>query len=157
MKNGLQFSKNFYKQDARITFDDVVINKIQSIQRCILRVREEYRLAGTTFAQNFSHQDAALLNLTRACEHAIDLANHIIKTHHFGIPTNSRDSFSLLANQSVISPTLCSKLQNMVSFRNIAIHEYQSLNLNIVVAIIETSLDDLFAFNQAVMKFSNKS
>jgi len=133
-------------------FDDVIINKIQSIQRCIMRVREEYQLAGATFAHNFSHQDAALLNLTRACEQAIDLANYLIKIHQFGIPSSSRDSFTLLANQSVISSELCQKMQNMVSFRNIAIHEYQQLNLEIVIAIIETGLDDLLAFNQAVIK-----
>jgi len=133
-------------------FDDVIINKIQIIQRCIMRVREEYQLAGTTFAHNFSHQDAALLNLTRACEQAIDLANYLIKIHQFGIPSSSRDSFTLLANQSVISSELCQKMQNMVSFRNIAIHEYQQLNLEIVIAIIETGLDDLLAFNQAVIK-----
>ena len=133
-------------------FDDVIINKVQSIQRCIMRVREEYQLAGTTFTHNFSHQDAALLNLTRACEQAIDLANYLIKIHQFGIPSSSRDSFTLLANQSVISSELCQKMQNMVSFRNIAIHEYQQLNLEIVIAIIETGLDDLLSFNQAVIK-----
>jgi len=57
-----------------------------------------------------------------------------------------------LANQSVISSELCQKMQNMVSFRNIAIHEYQQLNLEIVIAIIETGLDDLLSFNQAVIK-----
>jgi len=133
-------------------FDDVIINKIQSIQRCIMRVREEYQLAGATFAHNFSRQDAALLNLTRACEQTIDLANYLIKIHQFGIPTSSRDSFALLANQAVISRELCQKMQNMVSFRNIAIHEYQQLNLEIVIAVIETGLDDFLAFNQAVIK-----
>jgi len=43
-------------------------------------------------------------------------------------------------------------MQNMVSFRNIVIHEYQQLNLEIVIAVIETRLDDFLAFNQAVMK-----
>jgi len=133
-------------------FDDVIINKIQSIQRCIMRVREEYQLAGASFNHNFSRQDAALLNLTRACEQTIDLANYLIKIHQFGIPTSSRDSFTLLANQAIISRELCQKMQNMVSFRNIAIHEYQQLNLEIVIAVIETGLDDFLAFNQAVMK-----
>ena len=57
--------------------NDIVINKVQSIQRCIDRAREEYRLAGRNFASDFSRQDAAIFNITRACQHAIDLANHV--------------------------------------------------------------------------------
>ncbi len=60
-------------------FDDVMINKIQSIQRCIFRAKEEYQLAGNAFENDFSRQDAAILNITRACEQTIDLADYLIK------------------------------------------------------------------------------
>jgi hypothetical protein len=33
--------------------NDTVINKVQSIERCIKRAREEYRLAGGIFARIF--------------------------------------------------------------------------------------------------------
>lgn len=74
---------------------DVIINKIQSIQRCIKRAREEYKEAGEEFDSNYTKQDAAILNITRACEQALDLANHIIKTDKLGIPTDSGQSFDL--------------------------------------------------------------
>ena len=61
--------------------NDIVINKIQSIQRCIVRAREEYAADPDGFATNFTRQDAAVLNILRASEQAIDLANHLIKTH----------------------------------------------------------------------------
>ena len=79
--------------------NDVVINKIQSIQRCIKRAKEEYRNAGKDFENDFTRQDAAVLNLTRACEQSIDLANHVIKQKKLGIPTDSADSFELLASR----------------------------------------------------------
>ncbi len=60
--------------------NDVVINKVQSIQRCVLRAREEYRAAGGQFQSDYTRQDAAILNITRACEQAIDLANHLIRS-----------------------------------------------------------------------------
>lgn len=127
-------------------FDDVIINKIQSIQRCIFRAKEEYQLAGKTFQEDFSRQDAAILNITRACEQTIDLANYLIKKHKYGIPTSSRESFEILAQHKIISIPLCQQLQKMVGFRNIAIHEYQKLNSQIIIAIIENGLEDLLAF-----------
>jgi uncharacterized protein YutE (UPF0331/DUF86 family) len=127
-------------------FDDVIINKIQSIQRCIFRAKEEYQFAGKAFQEDFSRQDAAILNITRACEQTIDLANYLIKKHKCGVPTSSRESFDLLAQHKIISTPLSQKLQKMVGFRNIAIHEYQKLNSQIIVAIIENGLEDLLDF-----------
>ncbi len=40
----------------------------------------------------------------------------------------------------------------MVGFRNIAIHEYQKLNSQIIVAIIENGLEDLLAFTFEIHK-----
>lgn len=77
--------------------NDVVVNKIQSIQRCVRRAREELAAGSKEFDTNFTRQDAAVLNVLRACEQSIDLANHVIKTHKLGIPTSSGESFDLLA------------------------------------------------------------
>ncbi|MBF0633600.1 MAG: hypothetical protein HQK85_02975 [Nitrospinae bacterium] len=73
---------------------DIVTSKIQSIQRCIERAREEYRLAGDSFRSDYSRQDAAILNITRACELAIDLANFMIKTVKLGVPASSAEALN---------------------------------------------------------------
>lgn len=140
-----------------MVFDDVIVNKVQSIQRCIARAKEEYTLAGKLFENQWTNQDAAILNITRACEQAIDLANYLIKKQQLGIPTSSRNSFELLAQKQIISPQLCQKLQNMVGFRNIAIHEYQKLNVAIVITIIKTGLQDLLEFTQIILKEDQSS
>ena len=133
--------------------NDIVINKVQSIHRCIERAREEYRLAGSGFATDYSHQDAAILNITRACEQAIDLANHVIKSRKMGIPTSSAESFELLARKNVISPEIEQKMIGMVGFRNTVLHQYQRLNIAIVEAIIISGLNDLINFSDSVMEY----
>lgn len=57
--------------------DDVLLNKAQSIERAVGRVREEYANAQGNFAQSYTHQDAAILNIQRACEAAIDMGQHL--------------------------------------------------------------------------------
>ena len=47
--------------------DDVLINKAASIERCVARAREEYASDPATFATNLTRQDAAILNIQRAC------------------------------------------------------------------------------------------
>jgi uncharacterized protein YutE (UPF0331/DUF86 family) len=137
--------------------NDIIINKIQSIQRCIQRAREEYQFNKDGFLTDYSRQDAAILNLIRACEQSIDLANHIVKNYKMGIPTNTAEIFQLLERKNVISAPLSENMGYMVGFRNTVVHEYQKINLNIVIAVIETGLDDLIKFTDSVMDFYGKS
>ena len=131
--------------------NDVLVNKIQSIHRCIDRAREEYELAGQAFKTDYSRQDAAILNITRACEQAIDLASHLIRARKLGIPNDSKEGFRLLEKHGLISPELSGKLQKMVSFRNTVVHEYQATNIDIVIAVIQTGLADLVEFTDTVL------
>ena len=82
--------------------NDIIINKIQSIQRCIQLAREEYQFNKDGFLTDYSRQDAAVLNLIRACEQSIDLASHIVKIYKMGIPTNTAEFFQLLQRKNVI-------------------------------------------------------
>jgi uncharacterized protein YutE (UPF0331/DUF86 family) len=98
-------------------------------------------------------QDAAVLNVLRACEQAIDLANHVIHTYKMGIPTASAESFDLLRAKHVIDMALSEKLKRMVHFRNIVIHQYQRMDIEIVTSVIISGLDDLVQFGDRVKAF----
>lgn len=54
--------------------DDVLLNKAATIERCVARAREEYAKNPATFAEDLTRQDAAILNIQRACEAALDMA-----------------------------------------------------------------------------------
>lgn len=133
--------------------NDVVINKIQNIQRCIRRAREEYQRDPGGFATNYTLQDAAILNVVRACETAIDLANHLIRVRKLGIPVSSADTFELLRAQGVIDPVLADQMKKMVGFRNAVVHQYTKVDLAIVQAVIVTELDKLLAFADQVKEY----
>lgn len=135
--------------------NDIVINKIQSIQRCVERAREEYQKNPADFDLDYTRQDAAILNVMRACEQAIDLANHVIKQYKMGIPASSAESFALLQNKFVIEPGLAKTLKNMVHFRNTIIHTYQRIDLDIVRSVIVSELNDLVLFGDRIMEFIN--
>lgn len=131
--------------------DDVLINKAASIERGVARAREEYACDPATFASNLTRQDAAILNIQRACEAALDMGQHLIRRERLGLPQSARDVFALLAQGGWIDAALADALKRMVGFRNIAVHEYQSLQLPITVSIITSHLDEFLQFSQAVL------
>ena len=130
--------------------DDVIYNKIEIIERCIQRVYEEYQGRPENL-ENYTKQDSIILNIQRACEAVIDLAMHVVAEKKLGIPQNSRDAFELLEKNGLIDSQLAQKLKSVVGFRNIAVHNYQSLNLEIVKKIIEYNLKNLTLFGQTVL------
>jgi uncharacterized protein YutE (UPF0331/DUF86 family) len=135
---------------------EVVLQKILSIQRCVSRAREERALAGDAFRDDFSRQDAALLNVTRACEQAIDLANHLVREKQLGMPATSAESFLLLERAGIVPADLRRRLAAMVGFRNTAVHQYAELNLAIAEHVIAAGLDDLLAFTDAVLSHAGE-
>ena len=131
--------------------NDVLVAKIASIQRCVKRAREEYYRDPEGFDADFTRQDAALLNVLRACEQAIDLANHAIKSHKLGVPTSTGESFDLLQRGGVIDAALAGSLKKMVHFRNILVHQYQRLEMAAVREAITVGLDDLVRLGDDVL------
>lgn len=134
--------------------NDLIINKIQSIQRCVRRAREEFQADRESFATNYSRQDAALLNVLRGCETAIDLANHVIRAYKLGIPVSSADSFKLLHTERIIDSRLADRMVKMVGFRNTVVHQYTKMDIRIVEAVIVTDLDELLAFAERIRQYS---
>ena len=129
--------------------NDIMLNKMTTIGRCLTRIKDVYG-DGNAFPHDYTLQDSVLLNLQRACEACIDIANHISRQHKFGVPQSSRASFTLLAQNSVIPAALAEKLKKMVGLRNIAVHDYQELNLDIVIHVIKHNLSDFEDFIEAV-------
>ena len=132
------------------TLLDALAQKAARMRRCVERAREEYALAAN-FATDFSRQDAAILNIQRACDLAIDMANMVISHEKWGLPRSAKDVFFLLQERGVLAADLSESVQRMVGFRNVAVHQYETLNIAIVEIVIARKLDDLLRFAGILM------
>ena len=132
--------------------DDVLLNKAATIERCVARAREEYAADPPSFALNYTRQDAAILNIQRACEASLDMGHHLIRREKLGVPQSARDVFTLLAQSGWIDASLADGLKRMVGFRNIAVHDYQALHLPIIISIITKHLDEFLDYSATLLK-----
>ena len=132
--------------------DDVLINKAATIERCVARAREEYQRDPASFAEDYTRQDAAVLNVQRACEAALDMGQYLIRRERLGVPQSARDVFNLLAQGDWLDVELAEALKRMVGFRNIAVHDYQTLQLPITVKVITHHLDEFLRYSERILK-----
>lgn len=133
------------------TVDDVVVNKAATIERRVARVRQEYDGDERNLVDDQRRQDSIILNLQRACEAAIDLAMHLVRVRRLGIPQESRDAFGFLRDAGLLHPELAARMLAMVGFRDVAVHDYRSLDLAIVRSIVTDHLDDFLDFSRALL------
>ena len=131
--------------------NDVILNKTTTIERCVKRIQEVYEGNPENLA-DFTKQDSIILNIQRACEASIDVAMHIVSERKLGVPKASRDAFKLLQEAGLIDANLAKTLMNMVGFRNIAVHDYQALQLDILQAIIEKHVNDFKDFTKVILQ-----
>jgi uncharacterized protein YutE (UPF0331/DUF86 family) len=126
--------------------DDVILAKVEIIERCVRRIHEVYAGNPANLHQDWTRQDSILLNIERACQASIDLAMRLVTMRGLGLPAESREAFVLIANAGIIDRELSVALQRMVGFRNLAVHNYRKLDLAIVQNLVEHRLGDFARF-----------
>ena len=124
--------------------DDVLLNKAATVERCLARVRG--MVAADPALVALDAQDVVVLNLQRAAQACIDGAMHAVRTARLGLPQTSRDAFDLLAGAGALDASLATAMMRVVGFRNVAVHEYRALNLDVVRAIATDGLGNVEAF-----------
>ncbi|MBI4826304.1 MAG: DUF86 domain-containing protein [Nitrospirae bacterium] len=130
---------------------DIILAKTGNIQRCLRRIKETTNLNPESL-NDIDKQDIFILNLQRATEAAIDIAAHIAASEGLGLASAIKDNFRFLNEAGIINESLLKKMQSMVGFRNIAVHDYQSINVDILKSILTGNLKDLEEFYTAVLK-----
>jgi uncharacterized protein YutE (UPF0331/DUF86 family) len=121
---------------------DVVLAKVATIDRCLRRIAD---------VREARKGDITVLNLQRATQATIDLAAHVVSTEGFGLPDSLGATFTLLEQRGLVDAELAIKLRKMVGFRNIAVHDYQTVDPAVVEAIVTGHLDDLRTFAARIL------
>jgi len=129
---------------------DIVIAKADAIQRCLKRIKDVTRLKPDSL-DDLNNQDIFILNLQRAVQSAIDLATHIIASDGLGVSDTVKGNFMLLEKAGIIGSRLSKKMQAMAGFRNIAIHDYQTIKIEILKSILVKNLKDLEDFYTKIL------
>jgi len=130
----------------------IVERKLDSLQRCLDRVRERCPADAATLAGNVDLQDIVVLNLSRAVQICVDLALHALSSRGQAAPDTMGQAFDRLVIAGILSTELALRMKKAVGFRNIAVHNYSGIDWAIVFAIASQHLGDFEAFARAITR-----
>lgn len=130
----------------------VIERKLDSLRRCLDRVRERCPASAAALLADVDAQDILSLNLTRAVQLCVDLAAHMLVSAGRTTPDTMGGSFDALAQASIIPQELALNLRRAVGFRNLAVHNYDEIDWAIVFSIATRHLGDFETFARHVVK-----
>lgn len=135
----------------------ILAAKLESLRRCLQRVEDKKPVRLQLLIENEDIQDILVLNLTRAVQLCVDIGSHIISTSNLTAPNTMGEVFTALEKLDAITPQTCDTLKKSVGFRNIAVHNYDAINWEIVFAICNRSLADFSTFAKEIDTFSSSN
>ena len=135
---------------------EVVDQKLESLRRCLLRIESKCPADALALVEDVDLQDIVSLNLSRAVQISVDIGAHLIAGMDVPPPGTMGQTFDLLAQVGALSSELANGLKKSVGFRNIAVHNYGSINWLIVHNIVKNHLSEFSEFAKAIVDWLKK-
>ena len=85
-----------------------------------------------------------------AIQNCIDMAAHIVSEEGLGVAGSTNELFYLLEDQGIIDIGLTEKMIRAVGFRNLVVHEYGKVDLEVVFRVAHENVADLKEFARAL-------
>jgi uncharacterized protein YutE (UPF0331/DUF86 family) len=126
----------------------LIEKKLALIETCVADLR---RLARPdALSTDIREQRFVEHTLQIAIQAALDAASHIVSELRLGEPRTSRELFDLLERDGWVPTPVAAILRNMVGFRNVLVHGYDDVDLEVVRNVLDVHLDDLLAFVRVI-------
>lgn len=101
--------------------------------------------------------DDVLVNKAAAIERAVRRVREEYADDDANLTANQTRQDAIILNlqracEGAIDASLALRLRRMVGFRNVAVHDYQRLSLDIVRSIVRERLDDFLEFTAVLLR-----
>lgn len=129
---------------------DVVTAKLESLRRCVERVRARTPASVAELVSSHDTQDILCLNLERAVQACVDIAAHVVSDSECDVPDTMAGTFVALERGGALPPDLAERMRRAVGFRNVSVHACETLDWEIVYSIGTKRLGDFVEFGRAI-------
>ena len=127
--------------------------KLVQIDTYLKQIGDFSRISLNRYKIDWKTQRIVERTLHILIEACVDIANHIISDQEMRLPTGYADTFKVLMENKVIGRNLCGTLEKMARFRNVVVHQYETIDPTIVVSILRRDLRDFEKYKKAIIKY----
>ncbi len=130
----------------------LILRKLAELEEYLNQISEFSSVSADEYSGNWKTQRIVERTLQIMIELCIDIAGHIISDRKLRVPVGYADTFRSLWEAGLINPGMLDIMEKMAKFRNIVVHQYESVDIAIVIMILRKHLDDFLVFRDAILK-----
>lgn len=137
---------------------DIINAKIKELQKNIILLKAaEIKINEENLKEDMLRYWGIERGLQISIECVIDIANIIISSVNIEKPDTYRETILILGNEGILPKSFAKEISNMVSFRNILVHDYTKIDEEIMLDILKNHLDDFGRFIIYINKWLSKN
>ncbi len=130
----------------------LILRKLSELDEYSKQIGEFAATTSEEYSGNWKIQRIVERTLQMMIESCADIANHIISSSEYRVPKSYVDIFKVLYENDIIDSDTFDNMANMVKFRNIVVHDYDKIDVSIVINILRKHLDDFMTFKNSVLQ-----
>jgi len=127
--------------------------KLAQIDTYLNQIKEYSKISLVQYKNDWKTERIVERTLQILIEVCLDIANHLISDKEMRLPTGYADTFKVLSENKVINRRLFEALEKMAKFRNVVVHQYETIDPAIVISILHRNLSDFEKYKKAILQY----
>jgi uncharacterized protein YutE (UPF0331/DUF86 family) len=128
----------------------LVLRKLATLDEYGSQIHEYAHITIVEYQGDWKTQRIIERTLQMMVETCLDIAGHIISDEGFRVPDSYADMFRILHENSIISKNRLPVMEKMAKFRNVVGHQYEKIDPEIVVTILNKHLPDFQKYRDSI-------
>lgn len=134
----------------------LILRKVASLAEYQKQIGEYSTITVDKYRSEWKTQRIVERTLQMMIELCADIAGHVISDNGLRTPETYADTFRVLAENSILTPEQLDVMEKMAKFRNIVVHQYETVDAEIVILVLRKHLNDFKQFSDSVIQFINR-
>lgn len=130
--------------------DILMMKKLATLLDYRQQLREYSETTVRQYRADWKVQRIVERTLQMMIELCTDIANHLIADLGLRTPQTYAETFRILGENGILSPEQTQVMEKMAKFRNIVVHQYETVDAEIVVLILNKHLADFDSFSSTM-------
>ncbi len=134
----------------------LILRKVASLAEYQKQIGEYSTITVDQYRSDWKVQRIIERTLQMMIELCADIASHVISDNEFRTPETYADTFRVLAENFILTPEQLAIMERMAKFRNIVVHQYETVDAEIVILVLRRHLSDFKQFSDSIVQFISR-
>ncbi len=136
--------------------DEKIVRKLSFMQKSVSYLKS-VDSRSNELETNYEMRSAAERNFQLVIESAIEIGEIIISEEGFERPKDYETVFLILGKEGIIPEDFAKEFAQAAGFRNVLVHMYEEVNIDILHMFLTERLEDFDEFARYVAQYLNRN